>query len=39
MAWTGKILRVNLSDGVITSEALNREWADQYLGQRGLGSK
>ncbi len=39
MAWTGKILRVNLSDGVITSEALNREWAGQYLGQRGLGSK
>ena len=39
MAWTQKILRVNLSNGAITSEPLNMEWAQRYLGQRGLASK
>ncbi len=39
MSWTGKILRVNLTDGSITEEPLNMEWAQQYLGQRGLGTK
>ena len=39
MAWTGKILRVNLSEGTLVAEELNREWADQYLGQRGLATK
>ncbi len=39
MAWTEKILRVNLTDGTCTDEALNMEWADQYLGQRGLATK
>ncbi len=39
MSWTGKLLRVDLSTGSITSEALNMEWADKYLGQRGLASK
>lgn len=39
MGWTGKILRVNLTNGTIESEALNMEWADKYLGQRGLASK
>jgi aldehyde:ferredoxin oxidoreductase len=39
MAWTRKILRVNLSDGSIRSEPLNLEWAKQYLGQRGLATK
>jgi aldehyde:ferredoxin oxidoreductase len=39
MSWTRKILRVNLSDGSCTSEALNMEWANLYLGQRGLASK
>jgi len=39
MAWTGKILRVNLSDGVCQSEPLNMTWAEEFLGQRGLASK
>jgi aldehyde:ferredoxin oxidoreductase len=39
MAWTRKILRVNLSKGTCTAEPLNMEWAQQYLGQRGLATK
>ncbi len=39
MAWTGKILRVNLTDGTAEAEPLNMEWASQYLGQRGLATK
>ena len=39
MSWAGKILRVNLSAGTVTSEPLNMHWARQYLGSRGLASK
>jgi aldehyde:ferredoxin oxidoreductase len=39
MAWTEKILRVNLTQGTVTPEPLNMDWAMQYLGQRGLASK
>ena len=39
MAWTGKILRVDLSAGTCTSEPLNMQWAADYLGQRGLATK
>ncbi len=39
MAWTGKILRVDLGARTCTPEPLNREWAGQYLGQRGLATK
>jgi aldehyde:ferredoxin oxidoreductase len=39
MAWTGQILRVDLTNGTTKSEPLNMEWADKYLGQRGLASK
>jgi aldehyde:ferredoxin oxidoreductase len=39
MAWQNKILRVNLTNGSCKSEALNLDWAQAYLGQRGLGSK
>ena len=39
MAWTRKLLRVNLTAGTCTEEALNMEWAGQYLGQRGLATK
>jgi aldehyde:ferredoxin oxidoreductase len=39
MAWTRKVLRVNLTDGSITNEPLNMEWANDYLGQRGLATK
>jgi aldehyde:ferredoxin oxidoreductase len=38
-AWQGKILRVNLSDGTIKAEPLNQEYAEQYIGARGLGTK
>jgi aldehyde:ferredoxin oxidoreductase len=39
MAWTGKILRVNLTDGTAEAEPLNKQWVSQYLGQRGLATK
>lgn len=39
MAWHQKILRVNLDKGTCESEPLNMEWAQKYIGQRGLGSK
>jgi aldehyde:ferredoxin oxidoreductase len=39
MSWAGKILRVNLTQGTCTPEALNRQWAQEYLGQRGLATK
>ncbi len=39
MSWAGKVLRVNLTDGTCESEPLNMEWAQAYLGQRGLATK
>ena len=39
MSWTGKILRVNLGAGTCTSEPLNMQWANDYMGQRGLATK
>ncbi len=39
MAWTRNVLRVNLTAGTCTTEPLNMEWANDYLGQRGLASK
>ena len=39
MSWAGKILRVNLSAGTVKSEPLNMEWAQAYIGSRGLGTK
>ncbi len=39
MAWTRTILRVNLTTGQITTEPLNMDWAQKYLGQRGLATK
>ncbi|MEY2772066.1 MAG: putative oxidoreductase YdhV [Pseudomonadota bacterium] len=39
MSWAGKILRVNLTAGTVTSEPLNMQWAREYIGSRGLGSK
>ncbi|MDA7949703.1 MAG: aldehyde ferredoxin oxidoreductase family protein [Hyphomicrobiaceae bacterium] len=39
MGWTGKVLRVDLTQGTCVDEDLNMEWADHYLGQRGLASK
>ena len=37
--WQGKVLRIDLSAGTSKEEPLNQEWADQYLGQRGLATK
>jgi aldehyde:ferredoxin oxidoreductase len=39
MSWAGKILRVNLTAGTVTSEPLNMDWARDYVGSRGLGTK
>ena len=39
MSWAGKLLRVNLTTGTVKSEPLNMEWARQYIGSRGLGTK
>lgn len=39
MSWTGKILRVNLTNGTCVSEDLNMQWARDYIGQRGLATK
>lgn len=39
MSWAGKILRVNLTAGTVTAEPLNMQWAQAYIGSRGLGTK
>ena len=39
MSWAGKILRVNLTAGTVSTEPLNMQWARDYIGSRGLGSK
>lgn len=39
MGWARKILRVNLTEGTCASEPLNMQWADEYLGSRGLATK
>ncbi len=39
MAWQKKVLRVNLTAGTCTPEPLNMEWAQEYIGQRGLATK
>jgi aldehyde:ferredoxin oxidoreductase len=37
--WIGKVLRVNLSEGTVKTEKLNEEWAKDYIGARGLGTR
>ena len=39
MGWQRKILRVDLTSGTSKSEPLNMDWAFDYLGERGLGTK
>lgn len=39
MGWNRKVLRVDLTAGSCKEEPLNMEWADEYLGSRGLASK
>ncbi len=38
-AWTGTILRINLTTGKITKEPLNVQEARKYIGARGLAAK
>jgi aldehyde:ferredoxin oxidoreductase len=37
--WIGTVLRINLTTGQITKEPLNMEWAEDFIGGRGLGAK
>jgi len=37
--WKGKLLRVDLTAGTCKVEALNEEWANDFIGGRGLGTK
>ncbi|MDX9917230.1 MAG: aldehyde ferredoxin oxidoreductase family protein [Gudongella sp.] len=37
--YNGKVLRVNLTDGTLKTEELNKDIATQYIGGRGLGTK
>ncbi|MFT5502877.1 MAG: aldehyde:ferredoxin oxidoreductase [Gammaproteobacteria bacterium] len=39
MGWHNQILRINLTTGSCSTEPLNQAWAQEYLGQRGLGTK
>ena len=39
MGWQKQILRVDLTKGNVAKEPLNMEWAQDYMGQRGLASK
>ncbi|MGE4561650.1 MAG: aldehyde ferredoxin oxidoreductase N-terminal domain-containing protein, partial [Rhodospirillales bacterium] len=39
MGWQRKILRVDLTAGTAKGEPLNMDWADKYLGQRGLATR
>src|SRR5439155_11700313 len=37
--WTGQLLRIDLTKGSTTKEPLNLEWAREYIGGRGLGTR
>jgi aldehyde:ferredoxin oxidoreductase len=39
MGWQKKVLRVDLGKGTSAIEPLNMEWANAYLGERGLATK
>ena len=39
MTWTKNVLRVNLTTGACSTEPLRMDWAQHYLGQRGLATK
>ncbi len=39
MGWQKKVLRVDLGKGTSTVEPLNMEWAQQFIGERGLATK
>jgi aldehyde:ferredoxin oxidoreductase len=37
--WTGTVLRVDLTRGEIRREALDPDWARDYIGGRGIGAR
>ncbi len=37
--YTGKLLRVDLTTGTIRDEPLNRQWAEQFVGNGGLAAR
>ena len=37
--WTGRVLRINLTERTIAKEPLNEQWAREYVGGRGLGAR
>jgi aldehyde:ferredoxin oxidoreductase len=37
LGWTGRILRVDLTNGTSRYEEIPRQWLEEYLGGRGLG--
>ncbi|MBR0568821.1 aldehyde ferredoxin oxidoreductase family protein [Azoarcus sp. L1K30] len=39
MGWNRKVLRVDLTAGTCKEEPLNMQWAQDYLGSRGLATK
>jgi aldehyde:ferredoxin oxidoreductase len=39
MAYMDKVLRINLTTGKSTTESLNKDWAREYLGGKGLSIK
>lgn len=39
MTWHGKILVADLSANTVRSEPLNQDWANEYLGGRGLATR
>ncbi len=39
MGWQKKVLRVDLTKGTSEIEPLNMDWANAYLGERGLATK
>jgi aldehyde:ferredoxin oxidoreductase len=39
MTYKWKLLRINLTSGIASKEPLNKIWAEQYFGGRGLGAK
>ncbi len=39
MSWHNRVLRINLADKTVSTEPLNMKWADDYIGERGLGTK
>ena len=37
--YTGKVLRARLTEETVSVEPLNREWAKEYIGGKGLGAR